>query len=599
MAVYAATALAGALVAATLAQGPALAAGSSPVTVTVSAQKVIANGGTAHVTGALGVALTQAETVSVTRTTRAGSTQLADVPVATDGTFAFDDQPGTTGTVTYAVSYAGDDTYAAGTGSSKSYEKPLAFDFNGDGYADAAAGSDGEDLGSATNAGAEYTFPGSAAGIKTSGSKAYDQGASGLAGTAEKNDYFGEMETSGDFNGDGFADLAVAAPGETISGNVDAGDVTVIFGSAAGLTTTGSVVEYGSKAKYADFGTGLAAGDFDGNGTDELAVGSTGNDSVYIYSGLSPAHAGTSVKFTQGSGGVPGAAQSGNYITQFGWNLSTGDVNADGYADLAVGAPWDFDNSKGISSGSVVVLDGSSHGLSTSGAGYYTLDTSGVSGSPSTFSTDQPDDFGWQARLADVNGDGHDDLIVGSPGTPVTNSGGKHEDAGAVYVLYSRSGAISGTSSVKLTQDSAGITGSPGKGDQWGSTLVAGDLNADGKADVVATGTDHYVDYLPGSTSGLVTTSSKSFTEDSSGIYGTAVSTDYWGESLQILQIKGAGPAALLVGAPGKHSGKGSLTVMYSTSSGPTGTGSVYIDQDSTSVPGTAETGDYMGTFFQ
>jgi len=65
------------------------------------------------------------------------------------------------------------------------------------------------------------------------------------------------------------------------------------------------------------------------------------------------------------------------------------------------------------------------------------------------------------------------------------------------------------------------------------------------------------------------------------------------------MDIKGPGKPALVVGAPGKHSGEGSVTVMYTTSSGPTGTGSVYIDQNTTGVPGTAEKGDFMGTFFQ
>ncbi|HEY1486728.1 MAG TPA: FG-GAP repeat protein, partial [Micromonosporaceae bacterium] len=209
------------------------------------------------------------------------------------------------------------------------------------------------------------------------------------------------------------------------------------------------------------------------------------------------------------------------------------------------------------------------------------------------------DDFGWQARLADVNGDGRADLVVASPGTPVTNSSGKHEDAGVIYVLKSVNGAITGTGSSQYTQDTAGITGSPGKGDGWGSTLIANDLNGDGKADIVVTGTDRYVDYIPGSSSGPVTTSSKTFTQSTSGIVGTDTSGDAWGESLMAVSIKGAGPAALVVGAPGKHSGKGSISVLYSTSSGPTGTGSLYLDQDSTNVPGTAETGDFMGTFFQ
>jgi len=604
LAVYAAITATAALGFAALAQAPALADGTTAVTLTVSCTHTVLPGKTAHVSGGLGVTLSAPETVTVTRTTRAGTTTLTE-PVATDGTFAFDDAPGTTGTVTYAVSYPGDDTYAAANASTSSFAKPLAYDFNGDGYADLAVGSDGEAIGSIKDAGTEYVFSGTANGVTTTGAKDYEQGGSGLVGTAEKNDYFGFSTASGDFNGDGFADLAISAPNETIDGHADAGDVTVMFGSKTGLTTTGSVVEYGSKKAYAYMGNGLAAADFNGDGKDELASGSPGTAAVYIYSGLKPGSTGTAKTFSQGVGGVPGHQNDSNgaRITNFGANISAGDVNGDGYQDLAVGAPTDWNSADEIQSGSVVILKGGSSGLSVTGAQLLSLDTSGVYGQPSSYNFDKgnwPDEFGSQTRLADVNGDGKDDLVVSAEGRPITNSSGKHEDAGAVYVLYSTGSSITGTNSTYLTQDTAGITGKPGTGDYWGAELVAGDLNGDGKADIVATGTDTYVDYIPGSSAGPVTTSSTSYTEDTAGVTGENVAGDDWGGTMMIVPVKGVNALpALVVGAPGKHGSKGSLTVMYSTPNGPTGTGSLYIDQDSPNVPGTAETGDLMGTFAQ
>ncbi|MBL8766289.1 MAG: FG-GAP repeat protein, partial [Planctomycetes bacterium] len=83
---------------------------------------------------------------------------------------------------------------------------------------------------------------------------------------------------AGDFNGDGFDDLAIGSPGEETAGNYKSGFVHVVFGSASGLDT--SSLEFLSEANLAfpgfpssRFGAALASGDFDGDGFDELAIG--------------------------------------------------------------------------------------------------------------------------------------------------------------------------------------------------------------------------------------------------------------------------------------------------------------------------------------
>jgi hypothetical protein len=77
---------------------------------------------------------------------------------------------------------------------------------------------------------------GSADGLTASGGRLFTQ----VGGMVEGGDSFGSALTAGDFNRDGFADLAVGALGETVGSSlVGAGAVSVLYGSAAGLTTSG------------------------------------------------------------------------------------------------------------------------------------------------------------------------------------------------------------------------------------------------------------------------------------------------------------------------------------------------------------------------
>jgi hypothetical protein len=143
------------------------------------------------------------------------------------------------------------------------------------------------------------------------------------------------------------------------------------------------------------------------------------------------------------------------------------------------------------------------------------------------------------------------------------------------------------------------MPGSPGKNDNMGATMATGDSNGDGYADLaIYSPGDYYVTIVKGSASGLSYATAAAFTENSTGIAGSDHATDDWGLSLRFESFKGAGPQGLAVGADGTSSGKGSVTVLYSTTAGLTGTGSTYLDQNSPGVPGTAENGDAMGSFF-
>ena len=113
-------------------------------------------------------------------------------------------------------------------------------DFDGDGHDDLAAGVPGKDSGRARDAGAVTVVYGGPEGITTDGSQQFVSGIGGVAGVAETGDLLGAALAAGDFDGDGYDDLAVGAPGEDVNGLVDAGAVVVLRGSASGLTATGS-----------------------------------------------------------------------------------------------------------------------------------------------------------------------------------------------------------------------------------------------------------------------------------------------------------------------------------------------------------------------
>ena len=141
-------------------------------------------------------------------------------------------------------------------------------DFNHDGFADLAVGVPGEN----DFTGAVNVLYGSGGGLRGAGSQVFTQ----VGGTPEGGDLFGAAVAAGDFNHDGFADLAVGAPFEAVGSANAAGAISVLYGSAAGLTTTGGrlFTQIAGNVEENDlFGWTLAAGDFDHDGFADLAVG--------------------------------------------------------------------------------------------------------------------------------------------------------------------------------------------------------------------------------------------------------------------------------------------------------------------------------------
>jgi hypothetical protein len=364
-----------------------------------------------------------------------------------------------------------------------------AGDFNGDGYADLAIGVRGENVSFLRDAGAVNILYGSASGLGTANAQIWDQSTAGVPGDPEEFDYFGEALAVGDFDADGFADLAVGVPGEDIGGIADAGSVYILYGSTSGLGASGAAgfdqdnpAIAGAAEDNDRFGHALAVGDFDADGYDDLAVGSPTEDVdadsgcgvVDILYGSSAGLRSTgSIRFDQDSPGIPGARESGD---AFGWSLASGDFNGNGFDDLAVGAPFEAIGAL-ANAGGLTVIYGSAAGLTSTGAQGIDQDSTNVPGT-----AEAGDRFGWALTSADFNGNGRDDLAIGVDGEAI----GSQAAAGAVNVLFGGTSALVLAGSQVWDQDAPGVPEVAQSGDRFGYSLTAGDFNNDGQQDLVA-----------------------------------------------------------------------------------------------------------------
>lgn len=127
------------------------------------------------------------------------------------------------------------------------------------------------------------------------------QDSPGVPDSAEADDAFGHALVAGDFDGDGYEDLAIGAMGEGFGSAPRAGAVTVLFGSDSGLTASGSQQWHqdspgvpGGSEPDDNFGEAVAAGDFNRDGCSDLAVGVPGE-------ALGPRLAAGSVRILRGS----------------------------------------------------------------------------------------------------------------------------------------------------------------------------------------------------------------------------------------------------------------------------------------------------------
>jgi FG-GAP repeat len=502
----------------------------------------------------------------------------------------------------------------------------LASDFNGDGYDDLAISDFGYNVGNMVQAGAASVIYGSATGLASGGNQLFTENSPGMAGDgAETGDLWARALAAADFNGDGFADLAIAAGNEDVGGVVDSGAVTVVYGSPAGLDTLAGpgsqwwnqdTPDIQDQPEFDDnFGRSVYGADFDGDGFDDLAIGVTYEDigtiqaagAVQVIYGTADgldALAGPGNQFF--SQDSPGIQEESEVQDRLGWCLTAGDWNMDGFPDLAVGAPGDDVNGHGVA-GVVNVLNGSAAGITALGNQLWTQDSADIQDQ-----AEQHDAFGRSLRSADFNADGFPDLAVGVPGEGVGPA--EIDQAGAAQVIYgSPNGldALAGPGNQYFTQDTPGIKDMAEPDDLFGRHLGVGDFNGDGFADlsvgvvsedlgdVKEAGAAHVI---YGSPNGLQVPGNSFWTQNTRGIQGVAELYDAMGRAVMGFDFNADGFSDLAIGVPGDYVlgllAAGGVNVLMGSAAGVTATGNRRWTMETPGILGDAQEGALFGAGF-
>jgi Ca2+-binding RTX toxin-like protein len=295
--------------------------------------------------------------------------------------------------------------------------------------------------------------------------------------------------SAGDVNGDGFDDLIIGAPVTSGNGGLD-GAAFVVFGSANGPGSVQDLSALDGKSGFringpasgAMLGQAVAtAGDFNGDGYDDLLIGSMKGAQAGFRTGEAFVVFGTAAGFPAtlnlsqltGSNGfrLHGNSSGGLAGTSV---ASAGDINGDGYDDLLIGAPGEQPNGSG--SGSTYVVFG--HG----GAQAADIDLgalNGVTGFKIAGAADS--ELGRSVSAAgDVNGDGYADLLVSANGYGGLGGGG------GAYVIFGHAGGFAATLQASAINGTNGfILDGPLGLDVGRSVSSAGDLNGDGYGDLI------------------------------------------------------------------------------------------------------------------
>jgi hypothetical protein len=368
----------------------------------------------------------------------------------------------------------------------------------------------------------------------------------GVDGTPEAGDAFGAALAAGDFNADGSMDLAIGAPGEDIGGGgAGMGLVHVLLGTSEGLTGTGDQVWH------------------------------------------------------QDSDGIGETAEAGD---RFGAALASGDLDGDGIPDLVIGVHGE-DLGAVVDAGLVHALYGTNSGLTSAGSQIWSQGTTGIEDDPET-----EDAFGFSVAVGDFNGDGFGDAAIGVPLEDVETFG----NAGAVNVLFGSDGTgLVAADDLFLHQNTPGVEGSAEPGDLFGFALAGDDFDGDGTFGDLVVGAPGEaigkkknagaVNVLYGTAAGPGTSNDQLWHQNVTGIRGASEAGDKFGEAVGSGDFNDDGRADLVVGVPSEDLGSedvnaGAATVINGGASGLTASADKTWHQDVNAVAGAAERGDAFGS---